>query len=884
MRARLLPLAVVMAVLLPAVGAAPTGQLRAIPAVALAPALSPNPAHALAGATVSIAMTGFAPNQGVRVYWNRTPTWRGSLVCWLGVTDATGAAHCTFAVPTTAIGSFPVVAVADDGSTARTTVTAAGSVLGVGTYRVGATKEGLVGGETANGHVIVPHDHFVSLPACTELSCAWLRPGRTDPTYGYVIPCGFNCFVRVANPRTGACEVAPVYDLGPWFTKDDWWRGADDRQLNNLPSAVNFLPRGYVGADAALDGLNVGYGRGPSGIGLDNFGREVGLRAAVDLGDGTWEAIGLSSSGVDRAVVALLWETGEDHSAAAAACARGTAPTGTGSLVLSPSSGPVGTSIAVSGQGFRAGEIVDLFLDSTATTPVANVTADAGGAFAGAFKLPNRTAGYHKVAAKGRVSGLKTAKSFKVVPSLSRNPSQATAGSTVKLAARGFAARERVEVHWETAAGPVVAALTTSSTGSGSASFAIPTGTLPGRHDLIGRGLGSGLKAATYVRVVDAIVASVSVSPAAGSPRSPLSVTGSGFGAGEPVDLFWDAQATAAGGATADGGGTVGSYVVEIPLLPAGQHTVAFRGRTSGRRGSTSFTIVPSLSVSPSAGPDGTVVSVRGRGWDAAAAVAVAWDRTQARPGTPVCSATASASGSFTCSFAAPAGPGGTYPVVATGGARTATTSFTITDASAAEVDAARPSATATAAGDGAPATPPPSATADQASTGTPAVTQAEPPTPTPSETPRPSETPTAIASETPAPSEEPTEEPSEEATATPTEPIEATAEPSATALEASVDGSGTTDGENAPRPSVRLSRRAGPAGVAIRVRGRGFAPGPVEIRWEDDAVLASTEADADGLFSAEFAIPADAVPGPHVVVMRGADGRGLSVRFLVEG
>src|SRR5207302_76633 len=33
-----------------------------------------------------------------------------------------------------------------------------------------ATREGLVGGITANGHVIVPHDHFVSLPSWGSLS------------------------------------------------------------------------------------------------------------------------------------------------------------------------------------------------------------------------------------------------------------------------------------------------------------------------------------------------------------------------------------------------------------------------------------------------------------------------------------------------------------------------------------------------------------------------------------------------------------------------------------------------------------------------------------------------------------------------------------------
>ena len=38
------------------------------------------------------------------------------------------------------------------------------------TYRVYATREGLVGGRTASGHVITERDHFVSLPDCAVVS------------------------------------------------------------------------------------------------------------------------------------------------------------------------------------------------------------------------------------------------------------------------------------------------------------------------------------------------------------------------------------------------------------------------------------------------------------------------------------------------------------------------------------------------------------------------------------------------------------------------------------------------------------------------------------------------------------------------------------------
>src|SRR5256714_9796033 len=79
-----------------------------------------------------------------------------------------------------------------------------------------ATREGLVGGITANGHVIVPHDHFASLPSWGSLS-----PNGTG-TYS----------VRVCG--VGRCVYEPVWDVGPWNTHDDYWSPLRE-QWRDLP-------------------------------------------------------------------------------------------------------------------------------------------------------------------------------------------------------------------------------------------------------------------------------------------------------------------------------------------------------------------------------------------------------------------------------------------------------------------------------------------------------------------------------------------------------------------------------------------------------------------------------------------------------------------------
>jgi hypothetical protein len=146
-------------------------------------------------------------------------------------------------------------------------------------YRVFATREGLVGGTTANGHVIRRRDHFVALPSRRALA------PRNTSDYS----------VKVCAP-TGRCAFAPVWDVGPWNTRDDYWNPRSTRQ------EWRDLPRGVPQAQAAhQDGYHGG---------RDQYGRRVTNPAGIDLGDGLfWDALGLKDNAwVD---VAYLWTGAE---------------------------------------------------------------------------------------------------------------------------------------------------------------------------------------------------------------------------------------------------------------------------------------------------------------------------------------------------------------------------------------------------------------------------------------------------------------------------------------------------------------------------------------------------------------------------------------------
>ncbi|TDD56318.1 hypothetical protein E1263_25435 [Kribbella antibiotica] len=174
--------------------------------------------------------------------------------------------------------------------------------------RVFATREGLVGGTTANGHVIASRDHFVALPS---------RRGLASNGSG-------NYTVKVCT--ASRCAFEPVWDVGPWNIKDDYWNPSATRET------FNDLPQGKPEAQAAYqDGYNGG---------KDGSGRKVANPAGIDLADGVfWDALKLSDNGFVDAT--YLW-TGDGG--------RGTVSITSGYLNLRSTANSSGAVVGMAGK------------------------------------------------------------------------------------------------------------------------------------------------------------------------------------------------------------------------------------------------------------------------------------------------------------------------------------------------------------------------------------------------------------------------------------------------------------------------------------------------------------------------------------------------------
>ena len=146
------------------------------------------------------------------------------------------------------------------------------------TYRLRVTRQGMVGGRTANGHIIRPNDFFVSLPSDRALS------SRGGNEY----------MVRLT--ANGRSVVVPVWDNGPWNHNDNFWNKDRERYRD--------LPVGWPQDHAAF---------------FENYNKGVAERgkvrfpSAVDIADGAYWALGLD--GAQATVnVTFLW-LGDDPGA-----------------------------------------------------------------------------------------------------------------------------------------------------------------------------------------------------------------------------------------------------------------------------------------------------------------------------------------------------------------------------------------------------------------------------------------------------------------------------------------------------------------------------------------------------------------------------------------
>ncbi|MGC9952261.1 MAG: hypothetical protein ABSF64_38450 [Bryobacteraceae bacterium] len=125
------------------------------------------------------------------------------------------------------------------------------------------------------------------------------------------------------------------------------------------------------------------------------------------------------------------------------------------------------------------------------------------------------------------------------------------------------------------------------------------------------------------------VTATLTVSPAGGPYQAPLTFDGSGFAAGETVQIYSSGVGSALlASATADGGGSF-TATARAPLLPWGPRLFFGVGQSSGKLGAANFTVTPRMTLNPDSGAVGSSATAQGYGFGADESVEFSWTEPQ---------------------------------------------------------------------------------------------------------------------------------------------------------------------------------------------------------------------------------------------------------------
>lgn len=150
----------------------------------------------------------------------------------------------------------------------------------------------------------------------------------------------------------------------------------------------------------------------------------------------------------------------------------------------------------------------------------------------------------------------------------------------VSLTGQGYGAREPVALFWDSPHTRPLTITLTTATGAFSTTLRVPQASA-GSHSVIGVGLETTRAATATLRIKAALF----LAPSQGSVGAGFVVIGAGFGANEPLTLYWNKPARLLGATSSNGLGTfAGSAAITstVPLsATVGFHVVYAIGHTS---------------------------------------------------------------------------------------------------------------------------------------------------------------------------------------------------------------------------------------------------------------------------------------------------------------
>jgi hypothetical protein len=357
-------------------------------------------------------------------------------------------------------------------------------------------------------------------------------------------------------------------------------------------------------------------------------------------------------------------------------------------VVLNPSTLRPGGTVVATGSGFVPGTTVRVSVtiprqNASTVTLSKDVTAGDHGAFTVSLTLPTETSpGVYAVAAHDAVGDFSASTKLTATlkPVVAVLPNNIAPGQSVAVNGTGFTANATVTL---TAIVPLYGGgnhtasqnVQTNSVGSFSTHFAIPGQAAAGAVTITATGPNGQSKGAISIRPV---AAHVTLSPTPIRPGSNVTVTGSGYPAGDHVSISVSVKLSNGSSrvltttATADGHGNFATSVAIPGDVAAGSYTAVAKSESTGRAPSTRLLVAVAgkIALQPASVSPGGTTTVSGHGFSGGVSVTVSTNVAIYGGGTKTVSTTArtDASGAFAAKLGIPSNAAaGTLTVIAKG-------------------------------------------------------------------------------------------------------------------------------------------------------------------------------------------------------------------------
>lgn len=248
-----------------------------------------------------------------------------------------------------------------------------------------------------------------------------------------------------------------------------------------------------------------------------------------------------------------------------------------GEITLSTTRGPVGTEVAISGEGFAGRDEITVEYDgSEIDITSGDQETDSSGDFTSTVIIPESDAGEHTIVVKDE-AGSPDEASFNVEAEITASSSSGTIGDNLTINGTGFNSARSITITYNNATVATTPSSVVSNTkGTFSATFTIPAGVSGTR--IVAASDGANQDSVEFLVSATASISQETSAAAPGNVGMQLTINGTGFRPNYAVTVYYSGMALAT--AITDASGDF-SAMITIPPGPGGEHIIEVKDDTN---------------------------------------------------------------------------------------------------------------------------------------------------------------------------------------------------------------------------------------------------------------------------------------------------------------